>query len=114
MTNNKEPNKNILESFIDKELEIKPNPFLASKVIEKIVAQESERRAKPIISHTHNKTYKLAFNIAMSVGAAAILALGVFLGNSYTTKENFNSQTKNSLAINDTHLENLYLYNVEE
>ncbi|MDD2584799.1 MAG: hypothetical protein WCR61_05835 [Bacteroidales bacterium] len=113
MTNNKDPNKTIIDNFIKQELEIKPNPFLAAKVMAKIVAQENEFNREPAISLKERKTYKLAFNLAMSVGAAAVLALGVFLGNSYTSKESLNTQTNNSLAINDTQLENLHLYNLE-
>lgn len=117
MSNNKDPNKTIIDNFIKQELEIKPNPFLAAKVMAKIIAQENESNREPAISLSslrERKTYKLAFNLAMSIGAAAVLALGVFLGNSYTSKESLNTQTNNSLAINDTQLENLHLYNLEE
>lgn len=114
MKNNKEINKNILDNFIEKELEIKPNPFLAAKVMARINAQNNElegMHAGKIEKTTHN----VAFKIAMAVSAAAVLALGVFLGSNYISQEQYNSQNSRiALNINDTHLENLYLYNVEE
>ncbi len=110
MIDNKQPIKNILDTFLEKELEIKPNPFLAAKVMEKIIAQN--------INHLEESTPErtLVFKFAMTLSAAAVLALGVFLGNSFTLSNRYNSQQNNSIAvnINDSQLENLYLYNVEE
>jgi len=113
MTQNIEPNKNILDNFIDKELEIKPNPFLSAKVMDKIAAQNNESLNKSIDKKT---THTFVFKITMATSAAAILALGVFLGSNYTYLDKYNNQDNNSLAlnINDTQLENLYLYSVDE
>lgn len=112
MNINKE-HKNILDNFIDKELEIKPNPFLAAKVMDRITSQSITningfKRAK--------KEQSLFFNLAMAVSVAAVIALGVFLGSSYNNQGKYNTQNNNSIAliINDTQLENLYLYNIDE
>jgi len=113
MTQNIKPNKNILDNFIDKELEIKPNPFLAAKVMEKIATQSSDYLGK---SKNLETTHTLVFKLTMTLSAAAILALGVFLGSNYTYFDKYNNQSNNSLAlnINDTQLENLYLYSLDE
>lgn len=113
MIDNKQPIKNILDTFIERELEIKPNPFLVAKVMDKIVAQNINHLGE----FTRERTKRtLIFKFAMTLSASAALALGVFLGSNYTLPSKYNSQQNNSIAvnINDSQLENLYLYNVEE
>ncbi len=110
MIENKKSNKNIIDNFIKKELEIKSNPFLAAKVMAKITAQTSERIGEHTSEHT------LLFKLLMTTAAAAILTLGVFLGSNYNFQGRYNGQESGAIAlnINDSQLENLYLYNIEE
>lgn len=117
MKSNKELNKNIIDNFIEQELEIKPNPFLAARVMEKIAAQEHEGAASYVDKFiSERKVHKLAFKFVMSLSAAAVLAFGVYLGSNYASQSNINSQNNSRLAlnINDTQLENLSLYSLEE
>jgi hypothetical protein len=93
-------NKNILDKFIEKELETQPNPFLAGKIMNNILAAEQPEKSTPIL-----------FRFAAIAGVAAVLTLGVFLGTTY------NKTTGNdtyALNINDIQIENLYLYDTEE
>lgn len=112
MIENKKIEKNVLDNFIDKELEIKPNPFLAAKVMGKIAIQNINGVGKP----TYNKSgQSIIFNLAMVFSAAAVLALGIFLGSNYNFPNKYNSNKQSiALQINDTQLENLSLYDVEE
>lgn len=105
--------KNILDNFIDKELEIKPNPFLAAKVMNRIANQSIKDTNEFAIA---TKEQPLFFNLAMAISVAAVLALGLFLGSSYNNQGKYHTQNNNSIAliINDTQLENLYLYNIDE
>lgn len=93
-----ENNNNILDQYIQKELEIKPSPYLSSKVMEKIDNQ--------------SRRVSIAFNFAMAAGVAAVLVMGIFLGSNYTTNKDNGEQL--ALNINDTHLESLHLYVIEE
>jgi hypothetical protein len=47
----------------------------------------------------------------MATSVAAALLMGIFLGKNYT---NNTANDAYSLNINDTHMENLHLYNTEE
>ena len=93
-----ENNNNILDQYIQKELEIKPSPYLSSKVMEKIDNQ--------------SRRVSIAFNFAMAAVVAAVLVTGIFLGSNYTTRNDKGEQL--ALNINDTHLENLHLYTIED
>jgi hypothetical protein len=92
-----ENKQNILDQFIKHELEKKPTPFLTSNVMAGI--EHSRQRSN------------IVFNFAMATSVAAALLMGIFLGKNYT---NNTASDAYSLNINDTHLENLHLYNTEE
>ena len=93
-----EKNDNILDRYIQKELEVKPSPYLSSKVMERI--------------GNRSRRVSIAFNFAMAAVVAAVLVTGIFLGSNYTTRNDKGEQL--ALNINDTHLENLHLYTIED
>lgn len=92
-------NKNILDKFIEKELEVQPNPFLAGKIMDSIHAKQQPEKSTPIL-----------FRLVAAAGVAAVLTLGVFLG---TTYNNTTGNDTYALNINDSQIENLYLYDTE-
>ncbi len=92
-----ENKQNILDEFIKQELEMKPTPFLATNVMARI-------------KHSRHRN-NIVFNFAMATSVAAALLMGIFLGKNYT---NNTANDAYSLNINDTHIENLHLYNTEE
>jgi hypothetical protein len=92
--------KNILDKFIEKELETQPNPFLSEKIMNNILTAQQPQKSTPIL-----------FRFAAAAGVAAVLTLGVFLGSTYTRTAKNETY---ALNINDTQIENLYLYDTEE
>ncbi len=98
MSTKKEIDSNsIIDSFINKELEVQPNPYLVSKVM---VAIERERMRVVVLQ-----------KFAIAAGIVLALFSGILLGNVYNTP--IESQTT-ALLINDSYIENLELFTEQQ
>ncbi len=88
----------ILNQFVKKELEEQLNPFFTEKVMASLNKQ------------TREQPFGAVFKFAMAASIAAVAAIGILIGSSYSSAQ------KNQMAVNvnDTHIENLYLYTTEE
>lgn len=100
--NNKINEKNILESFIESELSTEPNPFLASKIMNRLEATALE-------SKKDKRNFALQ-SIAVAAGVTIAVVMGISLGTKYT-ETRINNTT---LAINDSYIENLGIYTQQE
>lgn len=100
--NNKINKKDILESFIESELSTEPNPFLASKIMNRLEATTLE-------SKRGRRSFALQ-SIAVAAGVTIAVVMGISLGTKYT-ETRINNTT---LAINDSYIENLGIYTQQE
>lgn len=94
--------ENMLESFITNEKSIEPNPFLVSKIMDRL-----ERANNPV------KAKRSSFALqtfALAAGVALAILLGVSLGSSYTQ----NRVYENAISVNDSQIENLGIYTADE
>ena len=100
--NNKINEKNLLESFIASELSTEPNPFLVSKIMNRLETNAVELKKG-------KRSFALQ-SIAVAAGVAIAVVLGISLGTKYT-ETRINNTT---LAINDSYIENLGIYTQQE
>lgn len=92
----------LLESFIEMEKSTEPNPYLVSKIINRLEREYTLPKNK-------KRTFALQ-TIAMAAGVALAIALGVTIGNNYTQ----NRLYSNAITVNDSQIENLNIYISEE
>lgn len=88
-----------IDDFIRREKQTEPNPFLCNRVmanIEKL--QKPEEKKIPV--------WQVA---AVSASVAAVVFLGISIGNSYVD----NTSPETVMNINDSQMENLGYYNLE-
>jgi negative regulator of sigma E activity len=93
---------NILEDFIKSELSTEPNPFLVSKIMDRLEATTLE-------SKRGKRSFALQ-SIAVAAGVTIAVVMGISLGTKYT-ETRINNKT---LAINDSYIENLGIYTQQE
>ena len=94
---------NILEDFIKSELSTEPNPFLVSKIMDRLETKTPEPK-------TDKRRFALQ-SIAVAAGITIAIVMGISLGTIYTQNRLINTTT---LAINDNHIENLGIYTQQE
>ncbi len=92
----------LLESFIEMEKSTEPNPYLVSKIINRLEREYA-------LPKDTKRTFALQ-TIAMAAGVALAIAMGVTIGNNYTQ----NRQYSNAITVNDSQIENLNIYISEE
>jgi type VI protein secretion system component VasF len=88
-----------IDDFIRREKQTEPNPFLSSRVMANI-----EKLQKPEVKK--NPVWQVA---AVSASVAAVVFLGISIGNSYV--DSISPETV--MNINDSQMENLGYYNLE-
>ena len=94
---------NILEVFIKSELSTEPNPFLVSKIMNRL-------ETKTLEAKKDKRSFALQ-SIAVAAGITIAIVMGISLGTIYTQNRLSNTTT---LAINDSHIENLGIYTQQE
>ncbi|MDP3398629.1 MAG: hypothetical protein Q8S23_05740 [Bacteroidales bacterium] len=94
---------NILEDFIKSELSTEPNPFLVSKIMNRL-------ETKTLEAKKDKRSFALQ-SIAVAAGITISIVMGISLGTIYTQNRLSNTTT---LAINDSHIENLGIYTQQE
>lgn len=93
---------NILEDFIKSELSTEPNPFLVSKIMNRL-------ETKTLEAKKDKRSFALQ-SIAVAAGVTIAVVMGISLGTKYT-ETRINNKT---LAINDSYIENLGIYTQQE
>lgn len=88
-----------IDDFIRREKQTEPNPFLSSRVMANI-----EKLQKPEVKK--NPVWQVA---AVSASVAAVVFLGISIGNSYVDS----ASPETVMNINDSQMENLGYYNLE-
>lgn len=102
----KESDKNNrLEHYLEREFKSALTPSFTERVMERVREQERVSQETP-----------LHFGFALSLVAAAVVAIGVVIGSSFAgyTPLRVNKEEAIALEINDSQIENLNLYNIEE
>ncbi len=91
-----------INDFIDRQKDIKPNPFLSTRIMAKI---ENSISAQPVAK-------KASFwqTAALAVSIISVVISGVFIGNALS----IDTQNSNVININDRQIENLNLYQFSE
>ena len=103
MENNYKIKENsILENFIKSELSTEPNPFLVSKIMNRL-------ETKTLEAKKDKRSFALQ-SIAVAAGVTIAVVMGISLGTKYT-ETRINNKT---LAINDSYIENLGIYTQQE
>ncbi|MEI6752228.1 MAG: hypothetical protein WCK78_03580 [Paludibacter sp.] len=83
-----------INEFINREKQIEPNPYLATRVMAKIET-------------TKQKKLGVFQYIAVAASISLVITMGVVIGNSYTPAHDNYAR----LNINDSEIENFALYN---
>jgi len=83
-----------INGYIQREKEIKPNPFLSTRIMSKIEAPLAKR-------------VKVWYSVAVAASISIVIFLGVQLGQITTPDRN------TALNINDSEIENFMYYNNE-
>jgi hypothetical protein len=89
----------LIDSFIETELHIQPNPFLSTRVMASI-GNEKERQ---------NKFYPAWQSIVMFLGIVASIVLGIKAGSLYHTSQDKNDQAT-TVFMNDDKMEHFVFY----
>lgn len=89
-----------IHDFICKEKELTPNPFISTRVMEKIKASNTRQKSS-------TPYYKVAI---LAASLAGVIFLGITIGNTYKTV----TDEQLTMNINDQQIESLYYYNSED
>jgi F0F1-type ATP synthase assembly protein I len=90
--------KNFVNDYIEKEKKKMPSPFLAERVMQRI----SEINEQEI-----EKSKKMWWQgVAVAASFAAVIMMGVALGNSYQVK----TPSQTILVVDDRYIEHLYIF----
>jgi len=90
--------KNPLNEYIEKQKNESPSPFFVKRIVLNIneIEKQEERRLKTTLWRS----------IVVAASFAAVVMMGVALGNSYQTK----TPEQDVLLIDDRYMEHLYIF----
>ena len=94
--------ENFVNEYIEKEKNVSPSPFFAEKIVQHIHTiskQEEEKLKMPLWQ-----------SAVVAASFAAVVLMGVALGNSYQTK----TSDQTILLIDDRYMEHLYIFKTEK
>lgn len=93
----------IIDEYIAREKAIEPSPYLESRIMAKIQdTEEAQTRPSAVI--------RLLRGTAVAASFAAVVGLGVLVGNSYASGK----QDYTGLMVNDSAIERFSIFNEDE
>lgn len=94
--------KNFVNDYIEKGKNVMPSPFLSERIMQRINE----------INELKSPKYKKSWwqGVAVAASFAAVIMMGVALGNSYQ----FKTPKQTILVVDDRYMEHLYIFKTQK